>query len=352
MRQPWVIYGSYGYTGNLIAERAAQLGVPVVLSGRNGKKLAEQAKRLKFEYCKADLSNEIEMDKLLKTAKIVIHCAGPFKHTWHQMTDACLRNNCHYLDITGEIEVFEGVRSRGDEFQDKGLLAMAGVGFDVVPSDCLAAYLRSLQPDAERLEMTIRAFGGGYSRGTAKTVIENLGEGGAVRKEGDIVSVPSAYKVKNVRINGKNRTAITIPWGDVSTAYYTTAIPNIEVYAVVPKRSIRHMKWSSFMSPILKLWPVRKILHFMAGFRPAGPDPGQRETGRSVIHGIVYNAKGEPVTAQVTTSDGYTLTSETALLIAGKISKGHYEPGFHTPAGLYGYKLILEIKGTELIQLM
>jgi short subunit dehydrogenase-like uncharacterized protein len=182
-------------------------------------------------------------------------------------------------------------------------------------------------------------------------MIENLSEGGAVRKEGEILSVPAAYKVKNVTIEGKQRTAVTIPWGDVSTAYYTTGIPNIEVYAVVSRRIIGWMRRMTYLKGVLKLKAVKNVLKKLVEFRSPGPDSGERDTGRSLVQGVAVNRAGKSVEAEVVAPEGYTLTSETALLIADKISRDHVQPGCQTPAGMYGFELILEIDGTSMNKL-
>src|SRR5688500_10091214 len=68
---------------------------------------------------------------------MVLHCAGPFSITSRPMVGACLRNRKHYTDITGEISVFEECADKNDRAFEAGVMLMPGVGFDVVPSDCL-----------------------------------------------------------------------------------------------------------------------------------------------------------------------------------------------------------------------
>ena len=77
---------------------------------------------------------------------VVMHCAGPFAQTSRPMADACLRTRVHYLDITGEIAVFEALAARDAEARARGVMLLPGVGFDVVPSDCLAAHRAHVFP--------------------------------------------------------------------------------------------------------------------------------------------------------------------------------------------------------------
>ncbi len=345
----WVIYGSYGYTGNLIAELAASAGDPdVILSGRNKEKLRKQSERLELENMPADLDSPDELDKLLKGVDVVLHCAGPFTHTWRAMAEACLRNKCHYLDITGEIEVFEALKGLGNEFEKNSLMAMPGVGFDVVPSDCLAALLHQKMPDATHLELAISGLGGGLSRGTAKTMIENLGEGGAVRRGGRIEKVPAAHLTRKVRFGDKWRDVVSIPWGDISTAYTSTGIGNIVVYAAVPPKNIKKMKWLNRLGPIVRNDKIKSYLKSKIEKKKPGPDVRERRGGRSMLWGQVSNSKAESVTALLKTKEGYQLTAETAYKIANNCREGKFKTGFQTPSAVYGADFILQFEQSEI----
>lgn len=343
----WVIYGSYGYTGRLIAEKAADYHTNVILSGRNEEKLKKQSEKLGLPYHSAELSDAAEMNELLSNAELVIHCAGPFIHTWKPMLEACIRNSCHYLDITGEIPVFEGIKARDKEITDARIMAMPGTGFDVVPTDCLALYLKNQLPDANQLELAFMGLGGGVSHGTAQTMAENLGSGGAARQDGKIKNVPAAWKTRTIDFGPKTRTAATIPWGDVSTAHFTTGIENIIVYTAMKKSAIRWLKLSNWVAPVLRLSPVRSFAKKQISKNVTGPDQATRETGTSYIWGEVKNKSGEIVTARQVTPEGYRLTALSALKIAQKVSSDNFITGYQTPASAYGEDLILEIEGTE-----
>jgi len=343
----WIIYGSYGYTGRLIAEKAADYHSNVILSGRNEEKLKKQSEELGLACVAADLSESGQMDKLLGSAELVIHCAGPFAHTWRPMLEACIRNRCHYLDITGEIPVFEGIKARDSEIKNAGIMAMPGTGFDVVPTDCLALFLKKKLPDATHLELAFMGLGGGVSHGTAQTMAENLGSGGAVREDGKIKQVPAAWKTRTINFGTKTRMAASIPWGDVSTAHFTTGIHNIVVYTAMKKSAIRWLKFSNWIAPVLRLWPVRSFAKKQISKKVTGPDKATRETGTSYIWGEVKNESGDTITARQITPEGYRLTALSSLHIAQKVSSGEFEAGYQTPASAYGEDLILEIEGTK-----
>lgn len=343
-----VIYGSYGYTGRLISELASDEQLNAFLSGRNADSLKNQAEFLELFYRSADLSNPDELDELLKNAVAVIHCAGPFVHTWKPMAEACLRNGCHYLDITGEISVFEGLKKMDLRFKEAGLMALPGVGFDVVPSDCLAVHLKEKLLDANFLELAFAGLGGGVSQGTAKSMAEQTGNGGAIRENGEIKRVFTARYSKNIDFGSKTLPAVSIPWGDISTAYTSTGIENITVYMATTRKAISMLRLSNILNPILRLKPVRSFLKHQIEKKNDGPDAEKRENGKSLFWGRVENHRGESLEMRMSTPEGYTLTAKTAILIAKKVLKNDFKAGYQTPATAYGKNLILEIDDVEI----
>lgn len=210
-----------------------------ILSGRDAVRLKTQADRLGLKFRPASLDDRISVEVALKEVPLVLNCAGPFKHTFKPMMDACLRTGRHYLDITGEIIVIEALAAREVEARHIGVMLLPGVGFDVIPSDCLAGHLKKRLPDATHLTQAMNWSGGGFLHGTASSAIKNLPELGAVCKEGKLVQVPLIWKTHQIDFGRGSRTALNIPWGDMSTAYNSTGIPNIETYMVLPKSRLR-----------------------------------------------------------------------------------------------------------------
>ncbi len=184
------------------------------------------------------------------------------------MVEACLRNKKHYTDITGEIAVFEAMAHLDERGKEAGIMVMPGVGFDVVPSDCLAKHLRDRLPTATHLSLAFYGVGGRISHGTQATMTMNIGKGGAIRKEGKITSVPAAWKTREIDFGEVKKTGVTIPWGDVATAYYSTGIPNIEVFTVVPKKQLKLLKLSRYLGWLLACGTGAAIL--------AQTDPARR----------------------------------------------------------------------------
>ncbi|KPK55050.1 MAG: hypothetical protein AMJ63_01230 [Myxococcales bacterium SG8_38_1] len=339
-----VVYGSYGYTGDLIARFAKEDGVDLVLSGRNAERLGEQADRYGFEIAPADLSDPSSIRTVLRDADVVIHCAGPFSETYEAMARACLDTGTHYTDITGEAEVYEGLWALDDDAKRAGIMLLPGTGFDVVPSDCLAAHLKSRCPDATHLELAFRGLGGGVSHGTAKTMAKNIHRGGLIRRNGELASVPAAWKTRRVDFgDGRPVHCMVIPWGDVVTAYKSTGIPNIMVYMAFPKGPARMLRLARPLLPLLGTRPVQNLMKKRIEAGPAGPDDDTRASARNELWGEARNAAGHAVVARLSTPEGYTLTARMSLLIAKKICNGEHKPGFQTPSTAYGKDVILEL---------
>jgi len=343
-----VIYGSYGYTGNLVAEAAVERGIEPALAGRSREPLTEQARRVGRDYAVVGLDEPGRLDGLLDDAAAVLNCAGPFSRTAEPLVDACLRTETQYLDITGEIGVFETLHSRDSDASDAGVMLLPGVGFDVVPTDCLAAHLADRLPDAHSLELAFRAEHG-VSRGTAKTMVEHVDSGGAVRRDGRIEQVPLAHETRTVDFgwghDGEPATAI--PWGDVSTAYHTTGIPNVTVYAAMSESAVRTQRLIGPLSSVLSLPPVKSALQWYVERTMDGPDAEERATAHSYVWGEARDPDGERAVSRLRCPHGYAVTVETALACTERVLGGDAPTGFQTPAGAYGPDLILDVDGVE-----
>jgi short subunit dehydrogenase-like uncharacterized protein len=304
-----------------------------------------QAESLGLEYRAAPLDDRGALDAAVAGATVVLHCAGPFVLTWRAMVDACLRAGAHYLDITGEIAVFEGLAARDADARAAGIMLLPGVGFDVVPSDCLAAHLARRVPNAVHLALAFRALGGA-SRGTLSTMIANVGLPGAVRHDGKIVAVPQAWRTRRIDFgDGELRDATTIPWGDVSTAFHTTGIPNVEVYMSMRPALRRAAIASRWLGPLLRSGVVKRILLARVRRGPPGPDEAERARAASLLWGEAVADDGRRAEARLRGPSGYALTAQTAVHLAAKALGGQARAGFQTPARVYGPDVILEIPG-------
>jgi len=343
----FILYGANGYTGQLIITEAKKYGLTPLLSGRSAEKLKPLAESHNLKYKAVDLKDRKSLEELISGFPLVLHAAGPFVHTAEPMIKACMAKGTHYVDITGEIPVFELAASLDKQALEAGVMLLPGGGFDVVPTDCIAKYLSSLLKDADHLKLAFAMSGGGVSHGTATTMAENMGKGGAVRKDGKITKVPLGHKTMTVDFVGKKLFTMTIPWGDVSTAYYSTGIPNIETYMATHPKNHRWLKFQGLYNWFLKLPVFTNYMKRKIDAKPAGPNAERRAKAKSLVWGEVSNKAGKKVTARLIGPEGYNLTATSAVLIAKKIMDGKAKAGFQTPSNAFGADFVLEIPGVR-----
>lgn len=341
-----LVYGAYGYTGSLIVAEALRAGLRPVIAGRDPMPLTALARRHDLEHRVAALDDAGAVDASLEGVGVVLHCAGPFVHTSRPMADACLRRGVHYLDITGELTVFEALAARDAEAKAAGVTLLPGVGFDVVPSDCLAAHLARRLPGATHLTLAFSGLGS-ISRGTAATMAESAGAGGAVRRGGRIVKVPPAWHTRHVDFGAGEQLAVTIPWGDVSTAWHSTHIPDIDVYMAMTPAMRRGLVLSRWIGWLLTMQPVRRRLVAAARARHPGPGEEARARGSSRFWGEARDAAGNVVTSRLFGPEGYTLTAGTAVTAARRMLAGGVATGFLTPSLAFGPDFILGQAGVR-----
>lgn len=343
-----MIYGAYGYSGALIAREAKNLGLNPVLAGRSPEKVAALAAELGFEYAVFSLDDPSTIETQLSEMQLVLHCAGPFSSTSAPMVEACLKSKTHYLDITGEISVFEYVHNQSDVIKDAGVVMCPGVGFDVIPTDCLAATLKDALPDATHLTLGFDSRSS-MSAGTAKSSVEGIKVGGRIRQDGIIVEVPLAHKERIIDFGNGEKTATAISWGDVSTAYYTTGIPNIEVYIPLPQKTISSLKFIRYLRPFLATDMIQNILKSRIDKTVSGPSPEERDKAISYVWGEVENAAGEKKTARLTTANGYIVTTHGSLAVVRKLLENDMPPGSHTPSQIMGKEFVTTLPGSSKI---
>lgn len=341
-----LIYGAYGYTGELIVAEALRRGLVPVLAGRDRTKLAAVAAATGLEARVCSLDDEAGLLSALRGVSVVLHAAGPFTTTSKPMGRACLTAGAHYLDITGEIPVFEKISAIDGKARERGIMMMPGVGFDVVPSDCLAAHLKRRLPSGTKLELAIGMDRGGLSRGTTRTMMRHMGRGGIERVGGQLVPAPIGHHRRRVDFGSGERTVISIPWGDLSTAFHSTGVPDIVTYAAYPTLMREVATRIHWFGPILRTMPVQAALHWGVGaFMSPGPDAQTRATAKSMVWGELTDSEGRSVRSRGTGPEGYALTAMTAVDIAIRVLNGEATPGFQTPSRWLGPDYILSLPG-------
>jgi short subunit dehydrogenase-like uncharacterized protein len=345
-----LIYGANGYTGRLIARAAAERGLAPVLAGRSREALAALAAELGCESRVFDLADPARVAAGIAGSRVVIHCAGPFSATAAPMLAACLAARVHYTDITGEIEVFEHAFRQDAAARAAGIVVCPGTGFDVVPTDCLAAMLSAALPDATRLALGFDSRGS-MSRGTAATSIESLGRGSCVREGGELRRIPLGSRSRRIDFGAGEKLATAIPWGDVSTAFRTTGIPDIEVYVPVSPKALANLRRLGRLGWLLRRAAVQAFLKSRIAKREPGPDQAARESSPVHVWGEAQNAAGRRVTARIRVPNGYTLTRDASVAVAERLLAGGAPAGFTTPARLMGRDFVTRLPGVSQVRL-
>jgi len=348
MTRGLLIYGANGYTGEMIARAASAQDLAPILAGRTAAPVQALARELGCEARVFGLDDSAAVVAALAGSRIVLHCAGPFSATAAPMMAACIAARVHYTDITGEIDVFELGFRQDAAARQAGIVVCPGVGFDVVPTDCIALTLKQALPDATHLALGFDSRSA-MSRGTAATSVETLGHGSRVREEGLIRRVPFGSRTRRIDFGAGERLATAIPWGDVSTSYRTTGIPNIEVYVPVSPRALASIRRLGNFGWLLRSAPAQAFLKWRIRKGAPGPSAAEREKTPVYVWGEARNAAGRTVTARVCVPNGYTVTTDASIAIARRLLEGAATPGFTTPAQLMGADFVTRLPGATKI---
>jgi short subunit dehydrogenase-like uncharacterized protein len=342
----WMIYGATGYTGQLVIEAALKRGHRPLLAGRNVDKLDALGKKYDLEYVAFRLEDVGIIGEAIGDMDVVYHAAGPFVHTSDPMIRACLATSTHYLDITGEISVFENTFSYDQAAQGNNIALISGVGYDVVPTDCLAAYVAAQIRGATHLEIGFAGFGG-ISAGTTKSMIEMMPEGNMLRRDGRLVASRMGKHTRTIPLPTGEYSAMAIPWGDLSTAYRTTGIPNITTYMAMPRGAILTAQLTSPVGQLLfRSKPMRQLAGSLADRFIEGPDETARDQGRAYIWAHVSNDSGQTASAWLTVPEPYQFTADVAIH-AVEQTLALNPIGALSPAQAYGTDFVLQVAGVS-----
>jgi short subunit dehydrogenase-like uncharacterized protein len=340
-----MIYGANGYTGELVAKLATERGQQPLLAGRSEEKLAPLAARLGCRHVVVDLDSPTRLRSALAEVDVVAHCAGPFSRTSRPMVDACLDTGTHYLDITGEIDVFEDVYSRHDEAEQAGVVLLPGAGFDVVPTDCLAAMLAGQLPGGVELELAF-TMGGGISPGTLKTAIESLGSVGRSRVDGELREVALGHRTVIADFASGPKRVTAIPWGDLSSAFRSTGIDTITTYTVVPGGDLIG-RGQQFLAPFLRMPAVQRAGLSLVDKLVKGPSDERQSAGKVEIWGRVRHVDGRAVTGTLTIPGAYSFTADAVVTAVARLAAGTVPPGAHTPSSAFGAEFVTDLNGVR-----
>jgi short subunit dehydrogenase-like uncharacterized protein len=343
LSQRILIYGATGYTGRLLAAEAARRGLDVVLAGRHAERLKAVAEEHGLETRVLALSDPARLRAALEDVACLLHAAGPFSQTWEPMVAACLETRTHYLDVTGELDVLEAIARRGDEARARDVTLLPGAGFDVVASDCLAAHIAGRLPEATTLRLALAGMGGRVSRGTAKTLVESLGDGLRIRRDGVLVRRGAGSLERHFDFGAGPARGLAMPLGDLSSAFHSTGIPNIEIYVIVSGGVPRLLRASRLVAPLLRQPFVQRFLKRRIDRMPEGPDEVELTESRISILAEAEAPGHDPVRARLETQGSYAFTALSAIELAKRVANGEAPTGFQTPSSAFGADCVLEL---------
>jgi short subunit dehydrogenase-like uncharacterized protein len=338
-----LLYGAYGYTGRLAAELAAAKKLDVVLAGRNKDALAALGDRLSLPTRVVGLDDPKRLSEVLKDITCVVHMAGPFATTSPPMLNACLATQTNYVDITGEIEVFEAMWSREDEIKRAGITVVPGAGFDVVPSDCLAGYVAGKLERPVSLIIALRGLESA-SQGTLRTAIRQVSKPVLCRRAGAIVALDDRSP-RWIDFGSGDEPCVPVSWGDVATAFHSTGVGNITVYFRRTKllRSVDIL--GKLFGPLLRSRIGQRGLAAIVRSLPEGPSQSERNGHRATIWAVAIDCSGRSFKASLSTPDAYDFAANSALEISSRISSLPTAVGLVTPSQAFGADFVLSLPG-------
>jgi short subunit dehydrogenase-like uncharacterized protein len=346
-----LIYGATGYTGRLIAERLVHSRCHTVIAGRTPHRVQALSAVLGVAGRTIAIEEAEALDQALDDVDVLINAASPFASTAPALIESCLRTKTHYLDITGELPVFQNAFFHDEVARSRGIMIMPGAGLGVVASDCLAAHVAALVPDAKYLRIALLRPGS-FSRGTFRSALGLAHSRVSIRRNGRMMSLPVGRLQRAFDFGDGERESVAVSWADVFTAYHSTGIRNIEAYFEADFASRALYQLGAGVADAMQLRPVKALIDVASGALPDGPSETRRQSERCVIVAEAEDSWRQVRSARLETSDGYSFTAQAAAAIAKRVMRGDFVSGFQTPARVYGADLALQFKGTHRKELL
>lgn len=354
MNEEWMIFGANGYAGQLITRYAVKKGHRPIIAGRNKKAIHALAKELDLPYRVFDLSDNIA--EQVTGLRLVLNCAGPFSKTVKPILDACLEEKCHYLDISGELSVFDYCFQQNKKAQEQGCIVCPGVAFDIVPTEAVAVKLKNMLPDADTIKL---GFEGqmALSKGSSITLLEGVGNPDLsvymVRNKGELCKLSKPRIERHAFEAGKpEKKSMSITWADLNGVFYSTKIPNISVFipaTIINRVSFAYMEW---LKPFFGLKFIQNFFSKIIKLFVKGPSENELNKSRMVIFGEASNAKGDIRRVYINVAHGYKFTYLAAVASVEFCLRQQDKSGYFTPSMLMGVDFVEELEGSTNFQVV
>ncbi|MBU2711019.1 saccharopine dehydrogenase family protein [Zooshikella harenae] len=345
-----LLYGANGYTGTLVARKAHALGLTPILAGRQEQFIVPLATELGCSYRIFNILKAEEACEQLNDVDVLINCAGPFPQDTTAIIQSCLANTVHYLDINGDLATLVNVQRFHTKAQETGVVLCPGVGFDVIPTDCIAATLKHALPDAVSLSLGFEVHGK-LSPGSVKTLYNVVANGCQIRQNGLLTPVPFGYHMRHFDEKQSEKMVTAIPWGDLASAYFSTQIPNIECLYPIDPEHLPWLKRLRWFRGLLKLPWLKKLAYLLISSRFQTPTPIERQQSATYFWGEVKNSSGLVKRASLKAADGYDLTVAGVLLALQFLLNYAGDGGYFTPSQLMGRNCVESLPNTSNIRI-
>ena len=340
-----LVYGANGYTAELLLPELAARNIEVVAAGRNAQRIGRIAAQFAVESRTFELTDPECVDRNIGDVAAVLNAAGPFADTAAPLIDACLRRRVDYLDLCGEVDPLAYAASMDRVARSQQVMLLPAVGFDVVPSDCLALLVANRLPNADSLMLAISPSNF-ISKGSANTLLRHLGVAARTRVNGSLEPMNYRIQMRWADFGQGQVPTIAVNWGDLVTAYHSTGIPNIEVYF-----DATWLRWNLVTINQLWGWALRtpymvNLLRQVFDTIPGGPNAEQRQAQGAAI--VAEVRRGEQAArARMVTPDAYGCSAAVAVRVLDAVVSGQRQPGFQTPARLLGPEFIMTVPGVQ-----
>lgn len=313
-----MIYGATGYTGRLAVERAVELGLDLVVAGRDPSRVAALGEEWGVEARAFGVDDPAAVRAGIGDVACVLHVAGPFAVTARPMMEACISAGVHYLDTTAEYPTFVVAESMHEAALRADVMLLSGAGWDVVPSDCLAVHTALRVTDPERLTIALRVTGG-FSRGSLASAA-GIGDLGALIRTDGLITTGGPEPLV-VDFGAGAQECAPAAMGDLITAWHSTGIGNIRVYLSAD---------------------------FPEEQDGEGPSAAERAASRYQAYAEVTGRDGALARSVIDTPSGYSYTPLSGVEIARRVLAGDAPAGFRTPASAFGPELALAVGSTTI----
>jgi short subunit dehydrogenase-like uncharacterized protein len=304
------------------------------------------ASALSLEWRTACVDDPDGLRSMLTSVSVLMNTAGPFTTTAMPLIDACIDSGAHYLDITGEAGVIEETTRAHDAAVRRGVMLMPAVGFEVVASDCLAAHVARRLPAAMVLRLGFHKSQPS-SRGSLRTCIDTNGQGVLVRRHRKLVRVPPGSLVHYFDFGQGPQMSLAVSLGDVSSAYFSTGIPDVEAYLCATLPIWCAITANQYWGWLLSTPSFRALLKTQLELLTADPTAHERNTGWGALVAEATDANGRCVRSRLRTGDVYWYTAQSAVAVAEKCLSGEFRPGFQTPSQVYRADFALSFESTS-----